>query len=99
MNLTRREFPNVMDAVERGDIATVVVAHKDRLARFGFDYPDHVAAENGCEILVVNQESPSPRPEMVEDLLAIVHTFSCRLHGLRNYEKALKDELSGEVTG
>jgi hypothetical protein len=25
----------------------------------------------------------------------IVHAFSCRLHGLRRYEKALKDELEG----
>lgn len=30
-----------------------------------------------------------------EDLLSIVHTFSCRLCGLRRYEKALKDELGG----
>jgi len=31
MNLTRRKFLNVMDAVDRADIATVVVAHKDRI--------------------------------------------------------------------
>ncbi len=98
MNFTRRKFLNVMDAVERGEIATVVVAHKDRLARFGFDYLNHVAARNGCEILVVNQESLSPQQEMVEDLLTIVHTFSSRLSGLRRYEKTLKDELSGEMT-
>lgn len=28
----------------------------------------------------------------VEDLLAIVHCFSSRLYGLRNYKKALKKE-------
>jgi len=28
-------------------------------------------------------------------LVSIVHAFSCRLHGLRRYEKALKDELEG----
>ena len=66
MNLTRRKFLNVMDAVDRADIATVVVAHKDRLARFGLDYLNHAAAKNGCEILVVNQESLSPQQEMVE---------------------------------
>jgi predicted site-specific integrase-resolvase len=59
MNLTRGKFLTVMDAVERGDIATVVVARQDRLARFGFDYLNHVAAKNGCEFLVVNQESLS----------------------------------------
>ena len=51
----------------------------DRLVRFGFDLLNHISRENGCEIVVVNQESLSPEQEMVEDLLAIVHTFSYRL--------------------
>ena len=56
-----------------------VIAHKDRLCRFGFDYFNLMAKENGCEIIIVNQESLSPQQEMVEDLMAIIHTFSCRL--------------------
>lgn len=95
MNLTRPRLLAVMDAIETGQVATLVVAHKDRLARFGFEYLQHVAVKNGCEILVANQESLSPQEEMVQDLLAIVHTFSCRLYGLRRYEKALKDDLAG----
>ncbi len=95
MDLKREKLLALMDAVERGQVATVVVAHKDRLARFGFDYLEHVANRNGCRILVANQEALSPEREMVEDLLAVVHTFSGRLDGLRRYEKAIKDELSG----
>jgi putative resolvase len=76
-----------MDAIERGEIAILVIAHKDRLARIGFDYLEYVAEKNGCMILVANQESLSPQEEMVQDLLSIVHTFSSRLYGLRRYEK------------
>lgn len=94
MDLRRKKFLALMDGVERGRVATVVVAHKDRLARFGFDYLEHVANNNGCQIVVANQETLSPEREMMEDLLAIVHTFSCRLYGLCRYEKAIKDELS-----
>ncbi|MEV0808902.1 IS607 family transposase [Micromonospora sp. NPDC050200] len=90
MNLRRKEFLALMDAVDRGEVATLVVAHKDRLARFGFDFLEHVAARNGCEIVVANQESLSPRQELVEDLLAVVHAFSGRLYGLRRYEKELE---------
>ena len=54
MNLRREKFLAVMDAVESGDVATLVVAHKDRLVRFGFDYIEHVAGR----ILL----SPSPFP-------------------------------------
>jgi predicted site-specific integrase-resolvase len=95
MNLRRKKFLAVMDLIERGEVATLVVAHKDRLARFGFDFLEHVATKNGCAIIVANQESLSPEREMVEDLLAIVRTFSCRLDGLRRYEKVIKAELTG----
>jgi predicted site-specific integrase-resolvase len=57
----------------------------------------HEAQAAGCEIVVANQESLSPQPEMVQDLLAVVHAFSCRLSGLRGYEKQLKAAgLGGE---
>ncbi|MFC9615494.1 IS607 family transposase [Streptomyces sp. NPDC056910] len=95
MNLKRKKFLALMDAIERGEVGTLVIAHKDRLARFGFEYLEYVAEKNGCTILVANQESLSPQEEMVQDLLAIVHTFSCRLYGLRKYEKTLKGELTG----
>lgn len=92
MNFKRKQFLNLLDRIQRGEIAKVLVAHKDRLVRFGFDLLDHLARENGCEIVVVNQESLSPEQEMVEDLLAIVHTFSCRLYGMRKYKKQIKDD-------
>ena len=28
----------------------------------------------------------SPQQEMVEDLMSIIHTYSCRLYGLRRYK-------------
>jgi putative resolvase len=93
MDLTRRTFVAVMDAIERGEIATLVVAHQDRLARFGFDYLQHVATKNDCDLVVANQRSLSPDQELVHDLVAVVHTFSGRLSGLRRYDKTLKDEL------
>ncbi|MFG3302204.1 recombinase family protein [Micromonospora chersina] len=58
--------------------------------RFGFDFLEHVAARGGCEIVVANQESLSPQQELVEDLLAVVPTFSCRLDALRRYEDEFK---------
>jgi predicted site-specific integrase-resolvase len=95
MDVIREKFVRVMDRVEDGRIARLVVAYKDRLARFGFDYLEHVAARNGCEVVVANAESLSPERELVEDLLGVVHVFSCRLCGLRRYEETLRDGLGG----
>lgn len=79
MNFKHKHFLEIVDRIERGEIVKLMVAHKDRLMRFGFDLFHHIAAANCCEIIVVNQDTLSPRQEMVEDLMAIVHTFSCRL--------------------
>lgn len=93
MNFKRKKFLSLIDDVSLGKVSKLVIAHKDRLTRFGFDYFEHLAEINGCEIVVMNQESLSPQQEMVEDLMAIVHTFSCRLYGLRKYKKELKKAL------
>jgi predicted site-specific integrase-resolvase len=95
MNFKRKRFLSMVERIQRGEIARVLVAHKDRLVRFGFDLLDHLARENGCEIIVINQESLSPEQEMVEDLLSIVHTFSCRLYSMRKYKIQIKDDYPG----
>ncbi len=97
MNFKRKKFLALLQQIMRGEVARLVVAHKDRLMRFGFDCFEHIATERGCEVEVVNQESLSPQQEMVEDLMAIVHTFSCRLYGMRKYKDEIKEDFPGYV--
>lgn len=99
MNFKRKQFLTIIDRIQRGEIKKLLVAHKDRLMRFGFELFNHIAIENGCEIVVVNQESLSPQHEMVEDLMAIVYTFSCRLDGIRKYKTAIKDDFPQHKLG
>ena len=97
MNMSRPKFLKIVTDIINGDIDTVIVAHKDRLARFGFELVENIAKTYGCEIIVVNCEKLSPQQEMVEDLMSIIHTFSCRLYGLRKYKKA--KDLVGDEAG
>jgi putative resolvase len=88
INFKRKVFTSLMKSIRTGDTKHIVVAHKDHLTRFGFDFLEEFAFWYGCKITVVNQESLSPQQEMVEDLMAIIHCFSCRLYGLIRYKKA-----------
>jgi predicted site-specific integrase-resolvase len=99
MNFKRKHFLHLIDRIQRGEIKKLLIAHKDRLMRFGFDLFHHMATENGCEIVVMNQESHSPQQEMVEDLMAIVHTFSCRLYGMRKYKKQIQEDFAEHKIG
>ena len=96
LNFKRKQFLTLMDAIGRQEIKILVLAHRDRPTRFGFDWFAHYAPANGCEMLVLNQERLSPAEEMVQDMLAIVHCFSSRLYGLRRYKKALKKALDAD---
>ncbi len=88
LNYERKRFLALMEAVERGEVSEIVVAHKDRLLRFGFEWLEKFVHDHGTEIVVMNAESLSPEEEMVQDLFSIVQCFSSRLYGLRRYSKA-----------
>ena len=91
LHFKRKVFLSLRERIEKREIAHLPVAHRDRLPRFGFDGFEHFAPQHGCTITVVNQESLSPQEEMVEDWMAVVPTFSCRLPGLRSYRKQIRD--------
>lgn len=97
LNLTRPKFVALMDAIESREISHLIIAHKDRMVRFGFSWFQRFCSEHGCELLVLNNEQLSPEQEMVQDLLTIVHCFSARLYGLRNYRKRLKEALAEDT--
>lgn len=93
LNFKRKRFLALMDAVGREEVSTLILAHRDRLTRFGFDWFAHYAQLHGCELLVLDQERLSPEQEMVQDLTKIVDCFSSRLYGLRSYRKKLGEAL------
>ena len=92
----REGVADILQADLRNRLRTLIVAHKDRLARFGFELLQHLCREHGCDLLVINSEKLSPEQEMVQDLMTIVHCFSSRLCGLRNYKKTLKEALENK---
>jgi predicted site-specific integrase-resolvase len=61
------------------------------------EFVEEVGGGLSCEVLVLNQERLSPEQEMVQDLMTIVHYFSSRLYGLRNYRKKLHEALKQDA--
>jgi putative resolvase len=63
----------------------------DRLVRFGFEWFAGFCQRHGTELVIVNDDTFSPEPEVAQDVLSIVHIFSARLSGLRSYTKVNRD--------
>ena len=71
-------------------IKTIIITHKDRFIRFGYDWFEKFCMKFHTTIVIVNNEGLSPQEELVQDIVSILHVFSCRLYGLRKYKKQIE---------
>ena len=97
LNMNRKKLQLIIKMAIEGKINEVVVAHKDRLTRFGFELVENIIKDysNG-KITVINKKDLSPQEEITQDLLSIINVFSARVNGLRKYKTQLKTEISNE---
>lgn len=92
LNFKRKGLQSILRRIMQGDKFTLIVAHRDRLCRFGTELFQFMLEQNGGELMVLDKSEVSPQQELTEDLLAILHVFSCRMHGLRRYENQIKED-------
>lgn len=69
-----------------GEIDILVITHKDRFVRFGYEWFARFMERQGTTVIVCNQKDTSPEQELTEDLISIVNVFGARVHGLRKYK-------------
>ena len=95
LNYKRKTWNELLQECMQGDVSKVIISHKDRFIRFGYEWFEDLLKSNGAELIVVNNEKTSPEQELVEDLISIIHVFSCRIYGLRKYKNKIQKD--GEI--
>ena len=96
LNYNRKQWNKLIDECMTNEISTIIITHKDRFIRFGFDWFEKFLNKFGVKFIIVNNESLSPQEELVQDIISILHVFSCRIYGLRKYEKKIKEDIEVE---
>ena len=96
LNYDRKQWNKLIDECMTNEIGTIIITHKDRFVRFGFDWFEKFLNKFGVKFIIVNNESLSPQEELVQDIISILHVFSCRIYGLRKYEKKIKEDIEVE---
>ena len=92
LNYNRKKWNSLLEQVMENKIKTIIISSKDRFIRFGFDWFEKFCEKFNTNIIVVNNETLSPNEELVQDIISILHVFSCRLYGLRKYKKQIKED-------
>ena len=91
INFNRKGFRKIIKLAIEGKINKLVVAYKDRLTRFGFEFIEDLIKEysNG-EIIIENEKiEKEPKEELVEDVLQILNVYTAKMNGLRKYKNKL----------
>jgi excisionase family DNA binding protein len=93
LNEDRRGLRKLIEMAKGREIQAVVVAYRDRLTRFGFEYLKTLFNAFGVDVYVALQEEPKDFiQELVEDFVEIVTSFASRIYGKRS--KRYKEVVS-----
>jgi putative resolvase len=88
INFKRQGLNTILDSCMQNNIGEVVIAHKERLSRFGFDLIKLIIEKAGGKITIINDEqNKSTEQELAEDLLSIINIYYCRQMEKRKYTK------------
>ncbi len=87
INWKRGGLKTILELAMQNKLDTVVVAHKDRLCRFAFELVHWILESNNVKLVVLDKSVCSTEQELAEDLLSIIHVFSCKQMGKRRYKK------------
>ena len=93
LNVNRKALWTMIRDAKKGLFSTIFINFKDRLTRFGFKYLEAYLSEFNVKIACVNElDDKTPESELVEDLVAIVHSFSGKLYRMRRAENIVVEK-------
>lgn len=94
LDLNKKGLRKIIDLAIKGKVNKLVISHKDRLVRFGYDLiEDLIKVYSNGEIIIINKkdEEKNHEHDLVNDVLQIMNVYVAKMNGLRRYKK--KDKL------
>jgi putative resolvase len=72
LDWNRHGLTGILGRISKGEVETIVVSHRDRLARFGVELLEWIFRENSTKLVVLNKTDDVGCPtELQRDLLAV----------------------------
>ena len=78
------------DILENHNPTKIIVEHKDRLTRFGFNYLKLLLKKQGTEIIVIN-ETKEGEVDLMADFVSVITSMCARLYGLRRTKRKTEE--------
>lgn len=82
--------PKLEKLLKEQNFSRIVVEHKDRLTRFGFNYIEKMLNHNCIEIEVVNCVLDE-KQDLIQDFISVITSFSARIYGQRRSRRKTEE--------
>ncbi|MBI9087841.1 MAG: recombinase family protein [Desulfobacterium sp.] len=83
LNDNRPKLTKLLTDIE---VTHIIVEHRDRLTRFGFNYIKNWMASRQCKIVIINKVE-TDKDGLMQDFVSLVTSFVARLYGLRRSKR------------
>lgn len=85
----RTNFFKLLDLIIEGKVKKVVISHKDRLSRIGFDLFKHLFDQYACEIVIMSKAGSIKQDseEVFEDIISLLHCYAMKMYSSRRQNK------------
>ena len=98
INYNKPGLKKLIEKINKKEVDEIVVLHKDRLLRYGFELIEYFAALNNVKIRVLYKINKTEDEELVEDLVQIITEFSCKIQGKRKSKtKKILEEIKEKI--
>ena len=89
----RTQFFKLLDLVINNQVSKVVITHKNRLSRVGFDLFKHLFEHYGTEIVIMSDylDEKTDEQELLSEIIALLHCFTMKSDASR---RKLRSKLS-----
>lgn len=88
--------PKLNKLLKEQNFDVLVIEHKDRITRFGFEYIKILLENNSKQIIVINEVS-NDEDDLMQDFVSLVTSFCARIYGKRR-SKRIIEKLIAEVS-
>jgi len=85
--------PKLLKILKDGKATHLVVEHKDRLSRFGYNYINTFCDKIGCQIVIIN-EAETEKEDLVQDFISIITSYCAKIYGQRRSKRKTEQIIS-----
>lgn len=90
LNYKKKGLVLLLKMIFNREFEILVVNHRDRLLRFGFDLVEKMCTNHGIRMVVIDEQKKSFEEQLTQDVIELMTVFCAKLYGKRSHKNKLK---------